>query len=193
MDAQHSTTFKPPIRVQPEVVLRTTLVPPQPDLPTPLFIRSGSAFEEAPDSIIIANARRVIATRFTNNAPQVLNNEDLHDFLLTQLGARDNEVFALMLLDVQKRLIEYVELFHGSVDSSGVYAREVVKWVINSRAFAVTVAHNHPSGDTTPSPADRLVTRKLRDALGLIEVKLLDHFIVGRSVTSMLERGMLPW
>ena len=65
----------------------------------------------------------------------------------------------------------------------------VVKWAINSRAFAVMVAHNHPSGDRTPSQADRLVTRKLRDALALIEVKLLDHFVAGRSVTSMLERG----
>lgn len=193
MDAQHSTPLKPPIRVQPEVILRTTGTAVDSDTPTPLFIRAGSAFEEAPDSIIIANARRVIATRFTNSAPQVLNNAALHDFLLTQLGARDNEVFALMLLDVQKRLIEYVELFHGSVDSSGVYPREVVKWVINTRAFAVMIAHNHPSGDPTPSQADRLVTRKLRDALALIEVKLLDHFIVGSSVTSMLERGMMPW
>jgi DNA repair protein RadC len=192
MDTQHSTTLTPPIRVQPEAVLRTALAPHDPDLPAPLFIRSGSAFEEAPDAIVIDSARQRIRTRFTTHAPPLLNNADLHDFLLTQIGARDNEVFALMLLDVHHRLIEYVELFHGSVDGTSIYSREVVKWVLNTRAFAVMVAHNHPSGDPMPSQADRLVTRRLRDALALIEVKLLDHFIVGTSVTSMRDKGLLP-
>jgi DNA repair protein RadC len=190
MDTQHSTTHRAAIRVQPEAILRTTLTPLAPNLPTPLVIRSGTVFEEAPDSIVIDSARHRI--RFTTHAPELHNHEELHDFLLTQLGARDNEVFALMLLDVRHRLIEYVELFHGSVDSGPISPREVVKWVINTRAFAVMVAHNHPSGDPDPSPADRLVTRRLRNALALIEVKLLDHFIVGRSVTSMLDRGMMP-
>jgi DNA repair protein RadC len=173
-------------------VLRTALAPHDPDPPAALFIRSGSAFEEAPDAIVIDSARHRIRTRFTTHAPPLLDNADLHDFLLTQIGARDNEVFALMLLDVQHRLIEYVELFHGSVDGASIYPREVVKWVLTTRAFAVMVAHNHPSGDPKPSQADRLVTRRLRDALALIEVKLLDHFIVGTSVTSMRDNGLLP-
>ena len=82
---------------------------------------------DCPDSIVIDNARHRIRTRFTINAPQLHNNEELHDFLLAQLGARDNEAFALMLLDVHKRLIEYVELFHGSVDGASIYLREVVR------------------------------------------------------------------
>jgi DNA repair protein RadC len=97
-----------------------------------------------------------------------------------------------VLLDVHHRLIEYVELFHGSVDGASIYPREVVKWVLTTRAFAVMVAHHHPSGDPTPSQADRVVTRRLRDALALIEVKLLDHFVVGTSVTSMRDKGLLP-
>jgi DNA repair protein RadC len=193
MATHHSTTAGPPIRVQPEAILRSGLAPLSSDLDEPLFVRSGNAFHEASDSIVIDRARRLIGARFTTRAPELHSNEgQLHDFLLTQLGARDNEVFALMLLDVQNRLIEYVELFHGSVDGASIYPREVVKWVISTRAFAVMVAHNHPSGDPDPSAADRLVTRRLRDALALIEVRLEDHFIVGRSVTSMRDRGMLP-
>jgi DNA repair protein RadC len=105
--------------------------------------------------------------------------------------ARDQEVFAIILLDVKRRLIEYVELFQGCVDSASIYPREVVKWVIATRAFEVVIAHNHPSGDPEPSQADRMVTARLRQALSLIDVKLMDHLIVGKSITSMSARGIL--
>jgi DNA repair protein RadC len=117
--------------------------------------------------------------------------EALHDFLLTQLGARDQEVFAIILLDVQRRLIEYVELFQGSVGSASIYPREVVKWVVATRAFEVVVAHNHPTGNSEPSLADRVLTTRLNHTLSLIEVKLLDHLIVGKTITSMRDRGVL--
>lgn len=191
MDTQHSTTPRPPIRVQPEAILRGDLAQHPPDRPAPLFIRSGDAYRKAPDSIVIDHARHLIGARFTSGAPVLRNNQKLHDFLLAQLGARDNEVFALMLMDVHHRLIEYVELFHGTVDGASIYPREVVKWVINTRASVVMIAHNHPSGEPEPSPADCLVTQRLCQALALIEVKVLDHFVVGTSVTSMRDRGHL--
>ena len=191
MTAQHSTTLKPPIRVQPEAILPSELTPLPPDRPAPLFVRSGDAFREAPDSIVIDNARRLIGARFTSGAPVLRNSEALHDFLFTQLGSRDQEVFAIILLDVQRRLIEYVELFHGCVDGASIYSREVVKWVVATRAFEVLIAHNHPSGNSEPSPADRMVTLRLSHALTLIDVKLMDHLIVGKTITSMRDRGIL--
>ena len=98
---------------------------------------------------------------------------------------------AIILLDVQRRLIEYVELFHGCVDSASVYPREVLKWVVATRASEVLIAHNHPSGNAEPSPADRMCTLRLSHALGLIDVKLMDHLIVGKTIISMRDRGIL--
>jgi DNA repair protein RadC len=191
MTAHNSTTLALPIRVQPEAILSSALAPFPPNRPAPLFIRSGDAFHEAPESIVIDCARRLIGARFTAGAPVLRDTQSLHTFLLTQLGSRDQEVFALILLDVHRRLIEYVELFHGSVESASIYPREVVKWVVATRASEVVIAHNHPSGISEPSPADRIVTLRLSHALTLIEVKLLDHLIVGKSITSMRDRGIL--
>ena len=89
------------------------------------------------------------------------------------------------------RLIEYVELFRGTIDAASVHPREVVKEALARNAAAVICCHGHPSGDATPSAADELITRRLRDALALIEVKLLDHLIVGETVRSMAELGLL--
>jgi DNA repair protein RadC len=192
MTAQHVTTINPRIRVQPEVIFPGRLTPlPADELPTPLFVRSGDAFSEAPDSIIINSARRLIDARFTNSAPILACSELLHDFLHTRLGALDHEAFAIILLDVQHRLIEYVELFHGGVEGASIYPREVVKWVVATRASKVVLVHNHPSGCSEPSLADRAVTQRLRQALKFIDVKLTDHLIVGKTITSMKDRGLL--
>ena len=112
------------------------------------------------------------------------------DFLFERLASRENEVFALILLNAQHRLIEYVELFTGTVHAVTAPTREVVRMAMHHNASAVIIAHNHPSGDPEPSLSDIGLTRRLRAALALVEVQLLDHFIVGQTVTSFVMRGL---
>lgn len=108
-----------------------------------------------------------------------------------KIGGSEREVFAVMLLDNQHRLIEFKELFQGTIDAASVYPREVVKTALKANAAAVIFAHNHPSGDPEPSQADRRITTRLQDALALIDVRVLDHIVVGEQCTSFAERGWL--
>jgi DNA repair protein RadC len=113
-------------------------------------------------------------------------------YLRAQLCALSYEVFGCLLLDNQHRLIGYKELFRGTIDGASVYPREVVRQVLDSNAAAVILAHNHPSGLAEPSQADRLITDRLVKALGLIDVRVLDHMVVGDpEVVSFAERGWL--
>jgi DNA repair protein RadC len=107
------------------------------------------------------------------------------------MASYEREVFAVLLLDNQHRLIEYQELFFGTIDAASVYPREVVKVAFNCNAAAVIFAHNHPSGIAEPSNADKHITQKLRDALALIDIRVLDHFVVGETCVSFAERGYL--
>jgi len=113
-------------------------------------------------------------------------------FLQARLRAYHHEVFACLFLDNQNRLIRFEELFTGTIDGASVYPREVVKRVLALNAAAVIFAHNHPSGVAEPSQADRSITRRLQSALELVDVRVLDHFIVGDGeVVSMAERGLM--
>lgn len=113
-------------------------------------------------------------------------------YLTSQLRHLPHEVFSCLLLDNQNRLIHYQELFKGTIDAASVYPREVVKCVLKHNAAAVMFAHNHPSGVAEPSISDERITHKLISALGLLDVRVLDHFIVGDGqVVSMAERGLL--
>ncbi|CSI70314.1 DNA repair protein RadC [Vibrio cholerae] len=94
-------------------------------------------------------------------------------------------------MDNQHRLIEFKELFRGTVDAASVYPREVLKEALNVNAAAVIFAHNHPSGDPEPSQADRRITQRLKDALSLVDIRVLDHVVVGKSSVSFAERGWL--
>jgi len=96
-----------------------------------------------------------------------------------------------MMLDNQNQLIEFRELFFGTVDAASVYPREVVKAVLEVNSSAVIFAHNHPSGESEPSQADKQITRRLTDALALIDVRVLDHIVVGKTPVSFAERGLL--
>jgi len=114
------------------------------------------------------------------------------EFLRAHLGPLEHEVFAMLVLDNRHRLIEYVELFRGTVDGASVHTREVVKETLKRNGAAVIFAHNHPSGCADQSQADEFITRRLKDALGLIEVRVLDHLIVGDDkILSFAERGLL--
>lgn len=113
-------------------------------------------------------------------------------FVLDQLGHHRTEVFACLFLNTQHRLICFEELFQGSISEAVVYPREVVRRALLYQANAIIIAHNHPSGDITPSDADRFVTESIQNALKLLDIKLLDHIIAGVSATySFNEHGLL--
>jgi DNA repair protein RadC len=108
-----------------------------------------------------------------------------------KLAPYEHEVFVCLFLDNQHRVIACDELFRGTIDGASVYPREVVKAALQYNAAALIMAHNHPSGISDPSQADRVITEKLKEALALIDVRVLDHFIVGENVYSFAEHGLL--
>ncbi|GAB3284039.1 RadC family protein [Parahaliea aestuarii] len=113
-------------------------------------------------------------------------------FLSHHLGGREREVFTCLFLDNQHRLLRCEDLFYGTLDGAAVYPREVAVRALQYRAAAVILAHNHPSGVAEPSSADRRITERLQDALGLLDIRVLDHIIVGRGQSySFAERGLL--
>jgi len=113
-------------------------------------------------------------------------------FLVAQLRDRPYEVFCMLALDNRHRLIAFEELFRGTIDGASVHPREVVREALARNAAAVILAHNHPSGVAEPSQADELITQRLRDALGLVDIRVLDHLIVGGArCMSFAERGLL--
>ncbi|MDA9982406.1 DNA repair protein RadC [Gammaproteobacteria bacterium] len=114
------------------------------------------------------------------------------DFARLQLGKLEHEVFAVLFLDSKHRLIAFEKLFTGTIDGSSVYPREIVKAVLRHNAAAVILTHNHPSGICEPSSADQALTQRLKAALALIDVRILDHVVVSATEsTSMSERGLL--
>jgi DNA repair protein RadC len=113
-------------------------------------------------------------------------------YLSTQLRGYTFEVFACLFLDNQHRVIQFEELFRGTIDQASVYPREVIKRALYHNAAAIIFAHNHPSGINEPSRADKLITEKLTQALALLEIRVLDHFIVGNGMPySFAEHGLL--
>ncbi len=117
---------------------------------------------------------------------------DARDYLHARLTGHDREVFACLMLDNRHRVIAFEELFYGSIDAASIHAREVVKTVLRHNAAAVIFAHNHPSGVAEPSQSDLHITRRLQSALALVEVRVLDHIIVGDTLTvSLAERGQM--
>lgn len=116
----------------------------------------------------------------------------VRDYLRLVLGSRDREVFLALWLDAQHRVLGAEELFTGTLTQTSVYPREVVKAALRANAAAVILAHNHPSGVAEPSHADELLTRTLKSALALVDIQVLDHFIVaGARMLSFAERGLL--
>lgn len=122
-----------------------------------------------------------------------LTSPDLvRDYLQLQLSDRSREVFACLLLDSQHRVICFDELFKGTIDSATVHPREVVKLALKHNAAAMILAHNHPSGVAEPSLADQNITKRIKEALTLVDIRLLDHLVVGAGETvSLAERGMI--
>jgi DNA repair protein RadC len=136
-------------------------------------------------------ARRAIAEEM-RAGDALLSPAAVRDYLRLTLGRREHEVFVVVFLDAQNRVIASEELFRGTLAQTSVHPREVVKTALARNAAAVILAHNHPSGVCEPSAADRALTRALRDALALVDVRVLDHFVVtaGRTL-SFAEHGLL--
>ncbi|PPE68559.1 DNA repair protein RadC [Caldimonas thermodepolymerans] len=140
---------------------------------------------------VLELARRALAQELKAR-PAFASPDQVKDYLRLQLGARDHEVFAVLFLDAQNRLLALEELFRGTLTQTSVYPREVVKRALAHNAAAVILAHNHPSGVAEPSRADEYLTRTLKQALGLVDVQVLDHIVVGRDqAVSFAERGLL--
>jgi DNA repair protein RadC len=140
---------------------------------------------------VIELARRALAEELRDR--RLFSNEkEVSDYLRMQLGSRTYEVFAVMFLDSQQRLITWEELFRGSLSQTSVYPREVVVRALALNASAVVLAHNHPSGCAQPSMADQQLTRVLQAALNLVDIRVLDHFVVTADQTvSLAGLGML--
>jgi DNA repair protein RadC len=124
--------------------------------------------------------------------PVLLNPQTTRDFLYMRLRDLPHEVFCCVFLDNRHRVVAFDELFRGTIDGASVYPREVVKRALAYNAAAVILAHNHPSGVAEPSQADQLITQRLKEALALVEIRILDHLVVGDSrCESFAERGLL--
>ncbi len=117
--------------------------------------------------------------------------EATRDYLISRLRDIPYEVFACLFLDNRHRVIAYEELFRGTIDGASVHPREVVKRAFHHNAAAVILAHNHPSGVAEPSQADERITQRLKDALALVDIRVLDHMVIGDKVVSFAERGLI--
>lgn len=140
---------------------------------------------------VLEMARRHLLAQLSS--PQALNSPSAAgDYLRARIGHLPHEVFAVLFLDSQHRLLACEELARGTIDGAAVYPREVVKAALRHNAAAVLLAHNHPSGVAEPSAADRALTDRLREALQLVDIRVLDHLVIGADrTTSFAERGWI--
>ena len=134
----------------------------------------------------IIEAARLVAGQRMKRGASFRDPKASSAFFQAKLAGLEREVFAAVMLDTRHRMIEYVELFQGTIDGAEVHPREVVRRALRCNAAAMIVAHNHPSGSTEPSAADRAVTARLKQALALVDVRLLDHIVVGGTTTTSL-------
>jgi DNA repair protein RadC len=154
--------------------------------------RPNGRYRPATDDELFEAAAQARHRLFTTNRRPFSSPADVGPFLREQLSHLPHELFACLFLDTRHRLIEYEVLFRGTVDGATVYPREVVKRALHWNSSAVVLGHNHPSGIAEPSEADRSITLKLAKALSLVEIRLLDHIVVGfESHVSLAERGLI--
>lgn len=140
---------------------------------------------------VVELGRRQLKEKMSRGSP-LENPRATRDYLRARLRDLPHELFCCLLMDNRHRVISFAELFRGTIDGASVHPREVVKHALQANAAAVILAHNHPSGVAEPSRADELITRRLRDALSLVDIRLLDHFVVGDSCcVSLAERGLI--
>lgn len=141
---------------------------------------------------IIRKALNILESRLQKPEHHFTKPDDTASYLKLNLGELEHESFNVMFLNNQHGLISLTEMFRGTIDGAAVYPREIVKAALKFNAAAVILAHNHPSGMCTPSMADRHLTQQIRDALNLVEVRVLDHIVVGGTNSySFAEHGLM--
>lgn len=158
---------------------------------TLLVQESSGALRPATKEEVLVSARALLAHTIRRGksleSPRVVR-----EYLSVTLGNRPYEVFGILYLDNRHRLIEWQELFRGTIDGASVHPREVVKEALARNSAACILVHNHPSGVAEPSQADELITRRLKDALALVDIRVLDHIVVaGGDLASFAEKGLL--
>lgn len=148
--------------------------------------------DRAEEDAIIAHALAILESRLRKAGEEFTSPKAVMDFLSLRLAHLEHEVFAVMFLDSQHRLLAMEEMFRGTLTQANVHPREVVKRALALNAGAVVLSHNHPSGVAEPSRADERITATLRDALKLVDVRVLDHIVVGHGhCVSMAEKGFI--
>lgn len=157
-----------------------------------LLVRDADGqYRPASPEEVLCQARRVLAQRVRRGATMT-SPQAVKDYLRVQIGVLGHEVFSVIFVDAQHRILALREMFRGTLTQTSVYPREVVKEALALNAAAVFLAHNHPSGVAEPSRADEFLTQSLKTALALVDVRVLDHFVVaGADVVSFAERGMI--
>ncbi len=159
---------------------------------TILYVREPGSrrYRRAQEPEVLSSASDILGQRVIG---QPLTDPALaRDFLRARLAGREHEIFGVLFLDQRHRVLAFEELFRGTLNGTAVYPREVVKRSLAHNAAAVIFTHNHPSGNPEPSTADEVLTQRLKDALSLVDIRVLDHLVVGREgVISFSERGLL--
>jgi DNA repair protein RadC len=152
---------------------------------------TATGIREATFDEILSAAREQMSLR-VRRGTSLTSPKATRDFLALKLGSLEREVFAVIFLDKRHRLISYQEMFQGTIDGATVHPREVVKEALKQNAAAVILAHPHPSGVAEPSQADEFITQRLKDALSLVDIRVLDHIIIaGGDTISLAEKGLL--
>ena len=159
---------------------------------TPLYVLDAAGeYRLADAETVIAEAKRHVAQKFKRGV-SLTSPDAAKEAIQLQLCELDFEIFGCLFLDQKHRLIKMAELFRGSIDGTSVYPREVVRSALVNSSVAVIFFHNHPSGDPKPSEVDKTITQRLKAALGLVDIRVLDHFVIGsEGVFSFAEAGLL--
>lgn len=147
--------------------------------------------QQAQDQLI-EEAKAILYKRLVNNNVELGAPDTVRNFLQLELAQEEREVFAIIFLDSRHKVISFDRMFYGTIDGASVYPREVAKAALQHNAAAVILAHNHPSGNAQPSEADKRLTQRLIAALNLLDIRVLDHFVVGEGKPlSFAEQGLL--
>jgi DNA repair protein RadC len=160
------------------------------DIGTLKIKKANGRYREATQDEIIEAAKALIGARFSKETA-ITQPKETFDFLQLQLAGIEHEIFAVLWMDAKHRPLAFEELFTGTIDGASIYPREVVKSALAHNAASAILCHNHPSGETKPSMADEQITQKLKAALDLVDVRVIDHVVVGEKTSSFAELGIL--
>ena len=153
-------------------------------------LTTDEAFEQ--EEKLINDAKKILFKRLLAEKVSLTSSSITRDYVMFELGRKEREVFFCLFLDNQHRVIDCQVLFEGTIDGAMVHPREVLKAALKLNAAAMIFSHNHPSGVAEPSQADISITKRLKTALAVVDIRVLDHLIVGENVvTSMAERGLV--